>query len=275
VWVRRFVGIGLIGFLGVSCSTSPAPPTVRITLAQYVDMPPAMIVARLRRDCPSGSGRVTLNLITDDGTVRHTFDCAAVRNTTPHVDSELVQLVSGRHQAGRRADRIIAFGRALGITPYWNRTDLIWTLGTSVSSYSCDRASDVTFRRNEIAEAGQVGETPTHWLKVEAAYIAGACPDQLTTLLPDGCRRWATGSGLRGSIPTLHRLVRLTRRGRTARDGRKAREGPVVGVPDRGTARLISRDQARSEAWLPSEGVRDRPATERKHTSTACSPRRR
>jgi hypothetical protein len=49
-------------------------------------------------------------------------------------------------------------------------------------NFSCARAGDLPFRRDEIAEAKLAAENAEHWLRVEAAGIAGACPDRLDAL---------------------------------------------------------------------------------------------
>ena len=47
---------------------------------------------------------------------------------------------------------------------------------------SCDMADDDVFRRGEIAVSyEQRRETPLHWTRVEAGFLAGACPDELAT----------------------------------------------------------------------------------------------
>jgi hypothetical protein len=179
VWVRRCIGVAFVGVIVAGCSSGWSAPTVTMGNRDHAVYPMGAVVAQLRKACPASKGDVVLHLV--DARVRHTFTCAAVRQPVNRVESLLVQAVAPNRSAGKRADQVVSLDRALGFS-YMTRGALTWLLGTAFSDFSCDRASDVQFRRAEIQEAGGVGENPTHWLKVEAAFIAGACPDRLDTL---------------------------------------------------------------------------------------------
>jgi hypothetical protein len=163
----------------------PTTPPVELRLSSAPNVTWAMgeVVDALRKKCSIGVDRVELNLVAGGKEQVHgVFTCVDVREPADKVEALLVRSVSGRRQAVRRADRILAFDRQLGVAFDIARPQLIWLLGSESSEFSCDKAADVNFRRGEIHDAGVEGENPTHWLKVEAAFIAGACPSRLEVL---------------------------------------------------------------------------------------------
>lgn len=177
--VRRCVAASLVVVILVGCSRGPSRPSVTIGSPDHGLYSVDMVVHRLRQACPASKGNVALHLV--DANVRHTFTCAAVREPVNRIEALLVQAVVANRSAAARADKIISFEEALGVS-YWTRAELTWRLATAFSDFSCAKASGVTWRRDQIAEARAVGENATHWLKVEAAYVAGACPDRLEVL---------------------------------------------------------------------------------------------
>ncbi len=174
--------LGLVLATG-ACSSGSHPPKVTDRLEHSVVPQFGSLVTRLRTACRGARGPVDLELARPTITLRHRFSCATVAGPLHGIEAELVAWVADHNQATARADRVLRYAAALSV-PVPSRWQLIWDMGTgeSPTTFGCEKASDVAFRRHEIADAGQVGENPTHWLKVEAAIVAGECPDRLPVL---------------------------------------------------------------------------------------------
>jgi hypothetical protein len=78
----------------------------------------------------------------------------------------------------QRADRVIQIQRDLGLTPYSRAMLLGDFLSHTPGGLSCSRADDDGFHRQELQQSTGF-ETPDHWTRIEAGYIAGACPSKL------------------------------------------------------------------------------------------------
>jgi hypothetical protein len=176
----RLLCLGLIG-VAAACSSGAAVPTVTQHLPPNAIDTPADVAAALNRECPGNSARVRLDLVQGDIHLRRTFSCALVGNATA-AEADLVDLVAHRHNATQRADRLIRFKKAFNVKFGRDRAGAIWMLGTGFEGLSCTRAGDSAFHRREMAVVTPAGidrESPTRWTEIEAAYIAGVCPDRL------------------------------------------------------------------------------------------------
>lgn len=166
-------------FLADACS-SPSYPTATVACCKDAIETRQQIVPVLRRKCPHATGRVTLDLSTSD--LRRTFKCSTIQKSEAAAEAALVTSVANQNDAVGSAASMIRFWRGLGVQAEDTEPDLTWELAIMKPSYSCARADDLSFRRDEIAQAKGVGENAEHWLRVEAAWIAGACPDRLDAL---------------------------------------------------------------------------------------------
>jgi hypothetical protein len=130
---------------------------------------------------------VRLDLREGDIRLVHVFDCATARHRKALSAAQLVALVAERHDATRRADRIIAVAGQLGVRAY-SRDQMVWEIGTGVEG--CRPLRDTAFYRQEIESAGRGSnhENPEHWTKVEVARLVGTCPTQVVAFL-DTVRR--------------------------------------------------------------------------------------
>lgn len=135
----------------------------------------------MTRKCAQSRERVRLNLVVGDDQFRHDFDCSQIRGEAAATSSTLLGLVAMRHHATERADQVNMLQRRFAVRQY-RRADLIWSFGTGDNGAPCTRASDDRFHRQELYGNLSI-EAPLHWTEVEAAYIGGACPEQLRTFL--------------------------------------------------------------------------------------------
>ena len=183
------------------CSSGETTPNVKFRSGSGGIWELDQVVGRLKTACPNRSGNVRLDLRQGDARVRHVFSCDLVLTNGSRAEAEVADLVSARHNAARRADRVIRFDKALNVRVH-TRLGLVWALGTGLDGVSCARAGDTVFHRGElaiVAPAGPNHESPTRWTEVEAAYIAGACPDRLQSLF---------SSVVRAGQPTAASAVR-------------------------------------------------------------------
>jgi hypothetical protein len=155
------------------------------------------IVPVLRHNCPHATGRVTLDLSTSG--LRRTFKCSTIQESEAGAEAALVASVAKRNDADARAASMIRFWRALGVQAEDTEAGLTWMLAVVKSNFSCDRADNLPFRRDEIADAKAVGEDAEHWLRVEAGWIAGACPDRLDALF-----NTVTAAGQADAVRVVH-----------------------------------------------------------------------
>ena len=166
-------------FFADACS-SPSYPTATVACCTNGIETRQHIVPVLRRKCPLSTGRVTLNLSTSD--LRRTFECSTIRESEAAAEAALAASVADQNDAASRAASMIRFWRALGVPAEDTEAGLTWILAIVKSNFGCARADDLSFRRDQIAQAKGVGENAEHWLRVEAGWIAGACPDRLDAL---------------------------------------------------------------------------------------------
>jgi len=83
-----------------------------------------------------------------------------------------------------RANRVIEIQRDLGVDAHYSVAALATTLAAGRPEASCVHAADDAFHRSELEVSFRDGrETPDYWSRVEAGYIAGACPDRLPAFL--------------------------------------------------------------------------------------------
>jgi hypothetical protein len=162
-----------------ACS-SPSYPTASVPCCKdFIETRP-QVVPILRRKCPHATGHVTLDL--SQNRLRRTFKCSTIQGSEAAAEAALVTSVAKQNGAAGRAASMIRFWRALGVQAEFTEPDLTWMLAIMKPSENCVRADDLSFRREEIAEARVAGENAEHWLRVEAGWIAGACPDRLDVL---------------------------------------------------------------------------------------------
>jgi hypothetical protein len=189
--VRRCAALLAVLAVGLAGCSGAQPPTANVPSPPKGDaLMLTQVVGDLRTGCHPGRLRTRLNLVQGDEHLRHDFRCRVVRDNATGTQNELVGLVSKDHDAALRADRVIVVEKALGVSVQ-SRSELIWLLGTGLESASCTKAGDASYHREMLAEAASyksVGrgrrvtvehQSPIEWTKIEAAYIAGACPDQL------------------------------------------------------------------------------------------------
>jgi hypothetical protein len=178
--VRRAVAVLLIGMVGVACSAPALRATVSVRCCDTAVVSPTVLASQLRAKCPTDAGGVAFDLTITK--VNRSFSCAGVRQPAPQAEAMLVESVSDRNAATIRADRIIALWQVLGVEAEFTHSDLVWDLATTVTDSTCEHAGDLRFLRGEIAIADTAGENATHWLRVEAGCVAGACPTRIDTL---------------------------------------------------------------------------------------------
>jgi hypothetical protein len=162
--------------VAVGCSSGATVPTVIRHNRPNVISEPSELVAALKSRCASNRGRVRLDLVQGNVHLRPIFACAALRNNPTAAQAELVNLVAHRDNATQRAERIETFQRQLGV-PVFPPALLVWPLGT-VGDYSCTDAGDTALQRRDIQSVAGY-QSPLTWTKIEAARVAGDCPDRL------------------------------------------------------------------------------------------------
>jgi hypothetical protein len=87
---------------------------------------------------------------------------------------------SGRPNAAQRADSIVRRQRELGIDMHYIRDLLISGMSSPDALGSCRFAEDDKQHRDNLQISfDQRRETADHWVRVEAGFIAGACPQRL------------------------------------------------------------------------------------------------
>jgi hypothetical protein len=179
---NRWLGIAwliALMFFADACS-SPSYPTAKVACCKDAIETPQQIVPALRHKCPKATGRVTLDL--SESRIRRTFKCSTIRASESVVVAALVAAVANENDAAGRAASMSRVARRLGVRAKGPQDGVTWILAVMKSNSDCDRADDLSFRRDEIAEAKVAGEDAEHWLRVEAGWIAGACPDRLDAL---------------------------------------------------------------------------------------------
>ncbi|HEY3834541.1 MAG TPA: hypothetical protein VGO03_19775 [Acidimicrobiia bacterium] len=157
------------------------------------------IVPTVRPHCVADVKNVTLALT--QSRLSFTFSCSEVLHNPRRVEVAAVSKVATRRNAARRAAKIVAYEKQLGVYgdvvkghreyPDDVRSDT-FTIGVAGSDYLCAQAGNLQFRANEIRDAAHGGESAVHWLKIEAARIAGLCPEKLATLYDTVQRAGAT-----------------------------------------------------------------------------------
>jgi hypothetical protein len=177
---RVWIALLIVAVLVATGCSSQTYPTATIPCCRDAIETRQQIVPQLRHECPNPKGRVTLDLSTSG--IRRTFTCSTIQGSETVAEAALAASVAKLNGAGGRAASMIRFWRALGVRAEDTEAGVTWELAIMKSNFGCDHADDLGFRRNEIAEAKGVGENAEHWLRVEAGWIAGACPDRLDAL---------------------------------------------------------------------------------------------
>jgi hypothetical protein len=194
ITVRFLATSALVVGLAASCgrrdvTVGPEPPpstsdgitTVALRADPDVLYEPDQVLSQLATACGGERRQVRLDLRQGDAQVVHVFDCVTVRRRRAASTAELLGLVSGRHDATARADRVNAVAAQLGVHPY-SHDDMVWSIGTGVSR--CSPLRDDAFYRQEIESARRNhGEDPEQWTKVEVAWRVGVCPTQIAAFL--------------------------------------------------------------------------------------------
>ena len=186
------IAVGVVG----TATRSEAVSTTVITLDGRSSYWPVEDVAgQIQTDCKGVTERVTVKFVGRDRSFGATFHCVDVNGHPASVVPELLALASQQPGVRRRANRVAAIDNALrpdqrvgyGPTP----ADLAWALATG-SDGRCGSAdnlkrirADMTSAANTVVESpeGTYVESPERWTLVEAVWIAGVCPEQLSTLL--------------------------------------------------------------------------------------------
>jgi hypothetical protein len=166
----------------VGCSADDTP-TVKIRNGSDGISELDQVVGQLKSGCPDRSAKIRLDLEQGDAHLRHVFGCDLVRTNEARAEAAVLDLVRTRHDATRRADRVIRFDTAFNVKfRLDNPAGLIWTIGTGFDGASCTRAGDGKFHRDELAlvtPRGPNHESPARWTEIEASWIAAVCPDRL------------------------------------------------------------------------------------------------
>jgi hypothetical protein len=166
----------------VGCSSDDTP-TVKIRDGSEGISELDQVVGQLKSGCTKRSGKIRLDLEQGDAHLRHVFGCNLVRSNEARAEAAVLDLVRTRHDATRRADRVIRFATAFNVKSRLdNRAGLVWSIGTGFDGASCTRAGDSTFHRDELALVTPPGanhESPTRWTEIEASWVAAVCPDRL------------------------------------------------------------------------------------------------
>ncbi len=134
----------------------------------------------MQATCGTAATRVRLDLIQGDAHLRPVFKCRVVRLDETAAEAKLVDLVSHRHDAARRADLVVMLSHELRIPR--DRSLVVWSIGSGIDG--CYRIADTNFHRQEIAAAARqlpppARETSVRWTEIEAVRFAGTCPEQL------------------------------------------------------------------------------------------------
>jgi hypothetical protein len=166
----------------VGCSRDDTP-TVKIRDGSDAISELDQVVGQLKSGCPNRSGKIRLDLKQGDAHLRHVFGCDLVRTNEARAEAAVLDLVRTRHDATRRADRLIRFDTAFKVKfRLHNPAGLVWSIGTGFDGAPCTRAGDSKFHRDELAMVSPLGanhESPTRWTEIEASWIAAVCPEQL------------------------------------------------------------------------------------------------
>jgi hypothetical protein len=148
------------------------------------------VVESLRSKC--GGRSPDVSLVLTESRLRFNFSCSDVLHNPRRVENQALAKVAARRNAAVRAAAVVAYEKQLGVYGDLvkgrreypdDERDTTFSLGTATGTdYLCEKSADLKFRANEIRYAAQGGESAVHWLKIEAARIAGRCPEKLDTL---------------------------------------------------------------------------------------------
>jgi hypothetical protein len=197
--MRGLVLLGCCAVLARCSAHRDADASHSVRLQQTAD--PSELANQLAPQCRNDKTSVTL--LISGSPAKITVPCTSVLHDTALLHRQLVDGAGEHRNARDRADAELRIERLLGLSLN-DRDAVIWQLATAPSQqgWTCDHADDLQHRQQQLNNRGK--ESPQHWLLVEAAYIAGQCPQRL-----DALYRTVAAAGVEDAVITdvKHRVA--------------------------------------------------------------------